>query len=160
MCPILEGALLVCFIFCLLERLSKSDGKIRGLCRRGFRQSRAICVLAMSRDGQTSQEISLSEKGIHFYEQPPRMDSGQSGICHWACTSRRAASGQQSESISSARINLKWKSSLKYKPKDVLSVVCNWQKLYLLISRVNRHLSAGLISNCVFSGMNEGAFEI
>lgn len=117
-------SMLVHFIFCLLEGLSKSDGKIRGLCRRGFRQSRAIYALAMSKDSQTSQEISLSNKGICFYEQPPRMDSGQSGICHRTCTSRRAASGQQSESISSARMNLKWKSSLKYKPKDILSVVC------------------------------------
>ena len=123
--PDIGCSMLLHFIFCLLEGLSKSDGKIRGVCRRSFRQSRVICALAMSKDGQTSQEISLSDKGICFSEQPPRMDSGQSGICHRGCTSRRAASGQQSETIFSARLNLKWKSSLKCKPKDVLSVVCN-----------------------------------
>ena len=68
----------------------------RTLQERSKTKQRCLCPChgQTSQDGQTSWEITLSDKENCFYEQPPRMDTGQSGICHRACTSRRTASGQ------------------------------------------------------------------
>lgn len=86
----------------LLPALSQWDREVRGLCRKGCRQGRHVYALPMSRDGQTSQEISLSkdclsDKEVHFYEQPSRTDLGQSGTCHrpWAPCELPQTTGQE-----------------------------------------------------------------
>lgn len=55
-------SMLVDLILCLLEAFSR-------LCGRGWRYFRGIYALAMLRDGQTSQEISLS-KEFAFMNDP------------------------------------------------------------------------------------------
>lgn len=89
------------------------------------------------------------------------MDSGQSGMCHRACTPLQAASDQKSGNISSARMNLIQKLSLKYEPKTPrVSSASDKNCICSLAGLIGTFQQTGLISNGAFSGMNEGAFEM